>query len=308
MRFSVVIPVYNKASTIKASIESVLSQSMKDFEIVVVDDGSTDNLDEVLSAYPDIKVIHQKNGGVSVARNTGIDASEGEFVCFLDADDLWLENHLSELSFRIDENPEINYFITSHKTVNSDGGSYNSSVRLSDFDGEYVITDNLFRLLNRHGDGIIHTNCICARKESLVKHGLKFEPGVRIGEDTDMWYRIALKESLLLSKTVTTVYQREYSTATQSTMNSQDWVFAGRLHEILASETISEGVKKECAFLVDRYMLTCARELKCQGKSKDARSKLKSVMHRSGRRYWLTLILCCMPTVLCRKILGVKGK
>ncbi|MBR4881344.1 MAG: glycosyltransferase, partial [Clostridia bacterium] len=91
MKFSVIIPVYNKADTISASIDSVISQTEKDFELIIVDDGSSDNIDEVLSKYKNIHVITQENGGVSVARNSGIMAAQGDYICFLDADDLWTE-------------------------------------------------------------------------------------------------------------------------------------------------------------------------------------------------------------------------
>lgn len=308
MKFSVVIPVYNKANTIKDSINSVLSQTVKDFEIVIVDDGSTDNIREVLSEYNDLKVVHQENGGVSVARNTGIDVAEGEFICFLDADDLWFPNHLEELFYHINENPDINYFITSHKTVYPDGRSYNSLDKLSETEGEFIITDNLFKLLNTYGDAIVHTNCICVKKETLVKRDLRFEPGERLGEDTDMWYRIALKEKLLLSKKVTNVYQRQYSTATCNTSNTQNWIFARRQSEILSCNDISGDVKNEYIKLIDRYTLACCRELACLGQGKLARKKIKSVKNKKGKRYILTYILCCIPAAICRKILGVKGK
>lgn len=308
MKFSVVIPVYNKADTIRESINSVLAQTVKDFEIVVVNDGSTDNIREVLSEYSDLKVVHQENGGVSVARNTGIDAAEGEFVCFLDADDLWFPNHLDELSLRIDENPDINYFITSHSVSHSDGSSYNSSDKLSFSNDDFIITDNLFKLLNTYGDAIVHTNCICVKRSSLIKHSLRFEPGERLGEDTDMWYRIALKEKLLLSQKITTMYRRENSTATRNTVTPESWIFARRIYDILSDADISDSVKKECSLLVDRYTLACARQLKCLGKSKEAKTKLKTVKNKSGRRYVLTYILCHIPSALCGRILGVKGK
>ncbi len=308
MKFSVIIPVYNKASTIKASVDSVLAQTVSDFEIIIVDDGSKDNLNDVLSEYPSLKIIHQENAGVSVARNTGIKVAEGEFVCFLDADDLWLPCHLEELSLRINENPEINYFITSHRTSFPDGSTRDSSDKLSTVDGDFIISDNLFEMLNSYGDAIVHTNCICVKRRALIKHDLWFEPGERIGEDTDMWYRIALREKLLLSKKITNIYQKEHSTATQNSSNTQDWRFARRLSDILSANDVSDDVKNECVRLIDRYTLACCRELSCLGRGKDAREKLKTVKNKNGKRYVITYILCHIPAVLCRKILSTKGK
>lgn len=93
---SVIIPTYNRGWILKEAIESVLAQAYKDFELIVVDDGSTDNTSNILDDYRSgIKVLSQKNKGVSAARNRGISAASGRFIAFLDSDDLWLPKKLS---------------------------------------------------------------------------------------------------------------------------------------------------------------------------------------------------------------------
>jgi glycosyltransferase involved in cell wall biosynthesis len=93
---SVIIPTYNRGWVIKEAIDSVLAQDYKDFELIVVDDGSTDNTSDVLDSYGNvIKVFSQKNKGVSAARNRGIAEASGKFIAFLDSDDLWLPQKLS---------------------------------------------------------------------------------------------------------------------------------------------------------------------------------------------------------------------
>lgn len=93
---SVIIPTYNRGWIIKEAIDSILAQNYKDFELIVVDDGSTDNTSEVLAPYEnDIKVLFQENKGVSAARNRGITEASGQFIAFLDSDDLWLPKKLS---------------------------------------------------------------------------------------------------------------------------------------------------------------------------------------------------------------------
>jgi len=93
---SVIIPSYNRGWIIKEAVDSVLAQDYSDFELIVVDDGSTDNTSEILNSYKeDIKVLYQDNKGVSAARNRGVAASSGRFVAFLDSDDLWLAQKLT---------------------------------------------------------------------------------------------------------------------------------------------------------------------------------------------------------------------
>ncbi len=104
---SVIIPTYNRGWTIKEAIDSVLAQSFIDFELMVVDDGSTDNTSEILDSYrDDIKVLSQENNGVSAARNQGVATASGIFIAFLDSDDLWLPEKLSSQVDFFNSNPD----------------------------------------------------------------------------------------------------------------------------------------------------------------------------------------------------------
>ena len=98
--FSIVVPCYNVQDTLKETIESILKQDFNDYEIVAVDDGSFDNTSQILINYKiknNIKVITQSNKGLGAARNTGIKASDGIYICLLDADDLWVPNKLTKV-------------------------------------------------------------------------------------------------------------------------------------------------------------------------------------------------------------------
>ena len=111
MKFSFIIPVYNVAQYLDECIKSVLRQSYKDYEIVLVDDGSTDGseklCDKYASEYERIRVIHQKNAGVSVSRNVGIQAAKGEYFIFIDSDDVWIGDKLGLLAEKTKEEPDI---------------------------------------------------------------------------------------------------------------------------------------------------------------------------------------------------------
>ncbi|MDB9372549.1 glycosyltransferase family 2 protein [Nodularia sphaerocarpa] len=113
---TVIIPVYNYANYIAATLDSVFAQTYRPIEVIVVDDGSTDNSAEIVRAYPEVQYFYQSNQGVSVARNVAIAAAKGEFLAFLDADDLWKPDKLSlQIAYML-ENPDIG--ITGTKSIN----------------------------------------------------------------------------------------------------------------------------------------------------------------------------------------------
>ena len=118
MKLSIIVPIYNVAPYLRKCVDSLLAQDISDYEVILVDDGSTDGSSEIADAIqsmyasspnnlitssPAIKVIHQENAGLSAARNTGIAAAQGEYVCFVDSDDYWQENVLGELMAQIEK-------------------------------------------------------------------------------------------------------------------------------------------------------------------------------------------------------------
>ena len=107
-KVSVVIPTYNRAHLIGETIQSVLCQTFRDFETIIVDDGSNDNTREVVSRFP-VKYFYQENSGVSAARNTGIKLSSGQYIAFLDSDDLWLRHALEKGVEALDRYPEAGF-------------------------------------------------------------------------------------------------------------------------------------------------------------------------------------------------------
>ena len=115
--FSVIIPLYNKENYIEETIKSVLNQSFNDFEVIIVDDGSTDDSLKLASQLQNSKItiITQKNQGASVARNRAINAAKGKYIAPLDADDIWHKNHLSELKSLIHSFPNAGLFCNNYE-------------------------------------------------------------------------------------------------------------------------------------------------------------------------------------------------
>ena len=112
MKFSIIIPLYNKAPYVRKALETVCAQTYRDYEIIVINDGSTDNsavvADEYLKATDgiDYQIISQQNAGVSAARNSGVAASSGEYIAFLDADDWWEPTYLEKMAKLIEDYPD----------------------------------------------------------------------------------------------------------------------------------------------------------------------------------------------------------
>ena len=309
MKFSVIIPVYNKADTIFAAVQSVYAQTVDDYEIIVVDDGSIDHPEIVLAELRSekLRVISQENGGVSVARNTGIANAKGEYICFLDADDLWKPNHLEILNQLIEKYPRSCSFITSHEVILPNGSIIHSSGALDGFSEDFE-TDDLLAILNRTSYSVVHTNSICVSRVMLVREKIQFKPGVRIGEDTDVWYRLGLKNRVAISKNETTMYRREYSTATKETTYIENWVFVSRKEEILNDAEIKDNVKISVLQLIDRYLMTGCRECMLLGDKEKAKLNLSKVSSKKTFRYILTKIFTYLPPSVCKLLIVQRNK
>ena len=187
MKYSVVIPLYNKQKYIVSALRSVLAQTFEDFEIIVVDDGSQDDSLQMAMSVQDkkIRVLHQNNQGVAVARNVGIENAEGEYISFLDADDTWEPNYLEKIDEIVKKYPESDIFVTAYK-IDLGEGKKNISRQLPLKEG--CLTSYWETLDNKYD--FVWTSATTVRKKALINAGL-FCPGEKIGQDLDMWARVA---------------------------------------------------------------------------------------------------------------------
>lgn len=176
MKFSIIIPTYNRAAFLTKAIDSVLAQTCTDWELIVVDDGSTDNTREVVARYDDsrIRYIYQDNAERCAARNNGIEQARGEFVCFLDSDDSYLEDYLSDLSALIAKCDDKNLFVVSSMIVeNNEGEKTVMPPALGDNMHEYFFCNS------------VPPSIVCMSRSLLASH--RFDPRVVVSEDTKMW-------------------------------------------------------------------------------------------------------------------------
>ncbi len=210
---SVVIPLYNKERYIERALRSVLNQTFGDFEIVVVNDGSTDASVSVVEGIEDsrIRIINQKNGGVSVARNRGIEESKYDIVAFLDADDVWKENHLSVIAELIDKYPACGVFATSYYfQKESMAPSTPILPNRFTFTGDNGVLTNYYEMASGT-DFPIHMSSYAVRRSEIKKTG-GFPVGIPSGEDIITLARLFAVCDFAYSKQPTSVYYILYET------------------------------------------------------------------------------------------------
>ncbi|MCV9928334.1 glycosyltransferase family 2 protein [Flavobacterium sp. LS1R49] len=201
---SVVIPLYNKSNYIEKTLKSVFEQTFTDYEIIVVNDGSIDDSEiKVLSLKNSrITLYNQKNQGVSVARNLGIEKSKGELIAFLDADDYWYPNHLEELNNLYHNFPDCGMYCSRYKikTTKKHFQIPNHNQIDSSFKGiikDYFSSNIPFR--------VTWTSSLAIPKEIIEKFG-GFTPSITNGQDLELWTKIGIKHSIAITNTITAIY------------------------------------------------------------------------------------------------------
>lgn len=309
--FAVVIPIYNKGDVLERAIRSVLNQTFTDYELILVNDGSCDNSEEVCMKFCNddrIKYIYQDNAGVSVARNCGILSSHAMLITFLDPDDEWYSDHLESLYKAYIENKKAKaLYSTAYDISLFDGKiisvkkmTYSSLFR----EKEYIwkLYDNPFAIGNTFKYPPIHTNSIMIPKEIFQMTGY-FLPGCKKSQDTDMWYRIGLQYPFVLINKSTTLYHREDSTATKSQKMNYNWPFLKTADAFIKNNPqhrLTESLK-EC---VDVNRISMARHLIMEGKKDEARIKLIEIYGEKNVKWRLILtkILLYLPHQLIAKL------
>lgn len=204
MKTSVVIPAFNAERTIRRAIDSVLEQNLLPFEIIVVDDGSTDSTKELAESYGGItKCISQCNAGVSTARNVGIDAAKGEWIAFLDADDVWFPDRLRLQSEIVQRHPGLAWCSGAYEEQRENAESHDRDNIVISVDAsiEGVVADAVAELgrSTNHWNGVVFwTGTISVRAAALREvrdpaFGSYFDTQQRSSQDVDLWLRLAAR-------------------------------------------------------------------------------------------------------------------
>ena len=307
MLFSVIIPAYNAEKFIGRSVSSVLNQTFADFEIIIVNDGSKDKTSEKARAFSDgrITVIDKENEGVSVARNTGIMKAKGEFICFLDADDEFLPQHLEHLKGLMDEFPAKSFYATRSCVSSRDDAN---AVDMPATTGAVTYYENFVQEIIAV-PGKICTGCICIKREMFDKYGL-FERGVKLGEDVDMWERVYVHTGVVFSDNVTMRRNRDGSEATKNYSRRFEVDPLNRMAAFLSDDSISEEVKESLRTEQELTRLAVVRSHLYVGNKKKAKELLKEIdRSRIPEKRLLVTYLCFfVPSALIRHCLYKKNR
>lgn len=295
-KISVVIPLYNKGFIISETLESVLVQTFTDFEIVIVNDGSTDNSFEIVSQYTDnrIRLYNQENKGAAAARNLGIEKATGELIAFLDADDYWYPNHLEELFKLYTDLPNCGiygsrYFmkISDKKTIKT---TYSPSVS-NDFRG---ILPDFFKASKTYRVGL--TSAIAIPK-TVLQNDFLFNSEINSGQDLELYTKIAIEKPIAVNNLFTVEYNFSLENQLSKTPISKKKLV--NFSQFNKTENKNESLRN----FLDFYRLEYALQFRIAGDLEKSNFYLKDI---TSKIPFKTKILLATPSFILQFLLKTK--
>lgn len=221
-RFVVIVPLYNKAPYVRKALDSIVSQTFRDWELIIVDDGSTDGSAAICEEYlstlytihrtplENIRLLSQPNSGVAAARNHGVAESHGEFVCFLDADDWWEPTFLEEMDRLINEYPDAGIYASNYIYYKT---------------GKTHVALNINRGYINYPEAYLHsdampvwTGAACMPRKVFDELG-GFPVGIKLGEDFLLWARTALQYKVAFCEKALAYYNNDVPARLRATKN-----------------------------------------------------------------------------------------
>lgn len=262
MKLSIIIPAYNAEAYLPQCLDSILAQEHQGCEVIVVDDGSTDGTAALLERYPDVKVIHQENRGMSTARNRGLDEARGEYILFVDSDDLLTDGALATLASELTGEDIIGF---NAKKLHEDTGEYSYHPTVSEpesCDGWTYFCRHRLEATD------IHFVCIwqrAYRRQFLIANNLRFADGILRAEDD-----LFTTQVMLAAKTVKTITPCLYiyrirANSITTTVDRRRFDDSLRVQRLLADLFIPlQGVDKKAIYrvLASNYINLFSRKTK----------------------------------------------
>jgi glycosyltransferase involved in cell wall biosynthesis len=176
---SVIVPTFNRVELLKETVQSVRNQTFRDFELIVVNDGSSDGTAPWLSAQPDLRVVTQRNSGIAASRNMGASVARGRWLAFLDHDDLWARDKLEVQAAFVRDNPDVGLVAVKHERL---GTSYREPRHPTWIKGDLLVKE--------YAESFIHTSSVMIR-EDVFQHIGGFPTWYRFADEFHVWLQIA---------------------------------------------------------------------------------------------------------------------
>lgn len=300
---SVVIPLYNKAATVERAIRSVLNQTVQDFELIVVNNGSTDGSEDVVKSIVDSRIIliSQDNQGVSMARNRGVEAANSDWVAFLDADDEWNPTFLETVLSLKEKYPDCSVFATAYQRCNAHGVFEDIKLLGVPLEENFRM-DNYFEVA-AVSDPPFCSISVMVKKEALLSIG-GFQKGVHQGEDLLTWARLAANYKIAYCS----VPQSIFYTGEQSAMDLPKRVPAD--NDIVGQEL--EKIHKQTPLpYLDKYIakwhkMRASIYLRLPKQAKKCREEIRQAQHwnRNNKLIYYQII-SYIPYPLRMKLLRI---
>lgn len=272
--FSVIIPLYNKASTVVSTLESVFAQTCQDFEIIVVDDGSEDGSSAVAERFEDprLRLIRQENRGVSAARNRGVSEARGSRIAFLDADDLWLPEYLALQSALLQDFPGAGLYATAYLTQR-EGQRFQFARYRTLAAGHRGLVQDYFALMSGGPVAILPSGCVIPRAVFEASEG--FPVGEKLGEDQRLWAELALRHTIVFLAQPAIVYREDVShRASANFPVTHELLFSRYLKEQLEQGLIPPSQQKSVRMYLTFHLMNVFRDQCGRGRWQSARRTL----------------------------------
>lgn len=306
---SIVIPLYNKGPYVARALNSVLEQTFKDFEVIVVNDGSTDDGAKIVRDFDDprILLIQQRNHGVSGARNNGVEVSQAEMIAFLDADDEWMSEHLTTLLKLSEHYPEAGAYGTACLIKIDDSSqriaSYSAIIPNEPWEG---LLPSYFRAAAL-GFPPITASTVAIPKKILKEVG-GFSTATWFGEDIDLWGRIALKYPIAFSWKGMGIYHTDDPNRACNRIDSiEENNFIHTAMKAIASGEVSPDMETDLLEYIAERQITAALFNIRAGKRELAREILKKCKTRELiRKKHLALLVAYAPPIIFSFLMYLK--
>ena len=285
VKFSVIIPLYNKEAEIERTLRSVLAQSVLPHEIVVVDDGSTDRSAAIVESIgsPLIRLVRQANAGECAARNTAMSKAEGTHYALVDADDVWKPNFLEEMKALIEEFPECGLYCSAFDIINTDGRHPSNSPTWRG------VVSNFFEESMTRYVAIPSASVIPAEVVACVGG---FPEGMKLGGDQFMWVKIAREYEVAYTPLRLTDYYMAASNRSSAIYKAESTPHSFMSFYDPANEPLNE--------YIARVELGKAIVISAKGGTKDAAERLQFYAYnrRSHKLWWRLRLMNALPMPL----------